>query len=128
MDFEKLKAIGMAFRSSSTIERAYEQLKGVPILPLAGVKLLILDLDSLPTKPLPLKELFLRWALTANEGRMLAGEDPIFPYSLVKSCPLWKIIPMPIKTMTATQEGMFNKPAVKTASAQPKYSSINRAR
>jgi hypothetical protein len=128
MDFEKLKAIGMAFKSSSTIERAYETLKGIPMLPIAGDKLLVLDLDSLPTKPLPFKEVFLRWALTANEGRMLNGDDPIFPYALVKTCPLWKVIPMPIKTLKLTKEGLFNKPSIKTASAQPKVSSINRAR
>lgn len=109
------------------IEQAYEKLKAVPILPMNGNKLMVLDLDSLPVKPIPMKEIFLKWALMANESRMMKGEEPIFPYKLVKACPLWKLISAPIKTLVPTQEGLFNKPGIKTVSQQAKIKSINKS-
>lgn len=125
-DFEKLKELGITLRSSTAIERAYESLKAIPMLPITGQKLLVLDLNSLPSKPIPFKEVFLKWALAANEGRLLVGDDPIFPYELVKRCPLWKAIPAPIRTLDLTQERLFNKPAFKTIGNQPKIKTINR--
>jgi hypothetical protein len=124
LDFAELKALGIVLKSSSTIERAYEKLKGIPLLPIAGDKMLVLDLDSLPTKPIPFKEVFLRWAIAANEGRLLNREDPIFPYELVKRCPLWRTISMPIKTFKMTKEGLFNKPKLGPSKQQP--GTINR--
>lgn len=128
MDSDKLKALGITLKSSTALERAYEELKGIPLLPIEGNKLMVLDLNALPTKPLPFKEIFLRWALSVQEGRILFGDDPIFPYELVKRCPIWKLVSIPIRTLKLTQEGMFNKPSVTTVGKQPKVGSINKAR
>jgi len=130
LDTNKLQALGIALKTSTAIERAYDELKVLAMLPVNGMKLMVLDLDSLPTKPFPFKEVFIRWALTVQESRILFGEDPIFPYELVKRCPLWRITPMPIKTLKLTKEGLFNKPktpVIKIGQQQP-FSSINKAK
>jgi hypothetical protein len=128
LDFKELKALGIVLRSSTAIERAYEKLKAVPVIPIAGTKLLVLDLNSLPRKPIPFKEIFLRWAIAANEGRLLIGDDPIFPLALVKRCPLWKAIKMPLKALDLTQERLFNKPTLKVMviGAAQKIGSLNK--
>jgi hypothetical protein len=130
VDDKLLKAYGIVLGNSSLIAKAYETMRAVPILPITGKALIVLDLDSLPLKPFPFKEVFLRWALRLNEGRLLAGEEPIFPFELVRACPLWKAIPMPIKRLDMTKESMFNRPsnapAVITAKKSISPGSINR--
>ena len=125
LDFEKLKAIGITLRSSTAIERAYDELKALPMLPVTGQKLLVIDFNSLPTSPIPFKEVLIRWLLTVNEGRLLAGEEPFFPYELVKRCPLWRLLAMPIRTLDLTQERLFNKPSFKGINDQPQSKIIN---
>jgi hypothetical protein len=126
IDAKILKAYGIVLGNSSLVAKAYDSLRGIAVLPIEGKDLLVLDLNSLPTKPIPFKEVFLRWALRLNEGRMLAGEDPIFPFELVKACPLWKTVRMPLRRLDMTQEGMFNKPLIKGVSKAPKLGSINK--
>ena len=128
MDAKILKTYGIVLGNSSLIVKAYESLSGLAMLPIEGRDLLVLDLDALPLKPLPFKEVFLKWALRLNEGRMLQGEEPIFPFELVKACPLWRVIPMPIRRMGMTQEGMFGKPTIKTASKSLRPGSINKGK
>lgn len=109
-NFEKLKALGIVLKSSTAIERAYDMLKALPVMTIADDKLLVLDLHALPNKPFPLREVFLRWAIGMNEGRLLQGLDPVFPMALIKLCPLWRFVKPPFKTLKLTKEGMFNKP------------------
>lgn len=74
----------------------------------------ILDLNSLPLKPLPFKELFIRWLIYINKIRIEKNQPIIITYSIIKMCPIWNIIKCPIKRITLTKEGVFNKPSIST--------------
>ena len=71
---------------------------------------LILDLNSLPLKPYPFKELFIRWLISINRDRLTKGQPIIINKSIVMMCPLWRIVKCPLKHIVLTKEGMFNKP------------------
>ena len=75
---------------------------------------LILDLDSLPVHPVPFKELFIRWLISINKKRIAQGEQVFVSRESVLSCPLWRLIKCPLKSLKLTKEGMFNKPKVST--------------
>jgi hypothetical protein len=81
---------------------------------------LILDLDSLPTKPYPFKELFIRWLISINKPRLMKKEPIIITQLIVMKCPLWRIVKCPLKRIDLTKEGVFNKPSVATTSFGPK--------
>jgi hypothetical protein len=70
----------------------------------------MLDLGSLPTRPYPFRELFIRWLISINKDRIASGQPVIVTYSIILKCPLWKIVKCPIKRITKTKEGLFNKP------------------
>lgn len=128
LDARVLRAYGIALRDTTMLAKAYDSCKGVVMLPIQGRALSILDLSSLPTDPIPFKEVFLRWAMQANEPRIRAGEEPVFPYELVRACPLWRFVPMPIRAVRPTQEGMFNKLAPKGKLEKPtSIGSINKS-
>lgn len=70
----------------------------------------ILDLDSLPTKPYPFKELFIRWLISINKERLANNQQVIINRAIILACPLWRIVKCPLRKMTLTKEGMFNRP------------------
>lgn len=95
------------------ITNSYMSLKGI-LIPSMKNQLsksgLFLDLDSLPIKPYPFKELFIRWLISINKQRIQSGEQVIINMKIIMLCPLWKIIKCPIKKIELTKENMFNKP------------------
>jgi len=97
------------------ITELYKSYKGI-LLPSVDKQLshhgLILDLDSLPQAPIPFKELFIRWLISVNRDRINKGDSVIVTKEIVLQCPLWRIIKCPLKRLTLTKEGMFNKPGV----------------
>jgi hypothetical protein len=112
------------------MEEAYKNYSGLVVGSLtekAGQRGLILDLDSLPSKPLPFKEIFIRWLLKVNQPRIIAGEKPIITYELAMQCPLWKAIPPPFISVKLTKEAMFKKPkpTIRSIGSKPSMGSIN---
>lgn len=95
------------------ITELYKEYKGIFLtstteqLTLAGY---VLDLNSLPTHPIPFKELFIRWLISVNRQRIENGQGVFVSRELVLRCPLWRVIACPIKKLTLTQEQMFNRP------------------
>ena len=113
------------------ITEIYKSYRGI-LLPSMSSQLstqgLILDLDSLPLKPLPFKELFIRWVISVNKKRISKKESILITKEIVLQCPLWKIVKCPLKKMNLTKEGMFNKPkkSVGTFGTVPTFGSINK--
>ena len=99
---------------SAWISKIYESYRMI-ILPTLdkqmSVKGLYLDLDSLPLKPLPFKEYFIRWLIAVNKQRLEKGLEIVITYDLVMKCPIWQLVKCPIKSVKLTKEGMFNKPS-----------------
>jgi len=93
----------------------YKSYKGI-LLPSIKKQLsmssLFLDLNSLPTKPYPFKELFIRWLISINKQRISRNEHIIINKAIVLMCPLWRIVKCPLSKIQLTKEGMFNKPKV----------------
>ena len=90
---------------------------------------LILDLDSLPIRPIPFKELFIRWLIAINKDRLARGLPVFINQTVVRTCPLWNLIKCPLKKIKLTKEGMFNKPTktVQTIGSRPPTRAINRS-
>lgn len=93
-----------------------------------GISGLYLDLDSLPIRPIPFKELFIRWLIVLNRDRLKDGLPVFINQQVVRACPLWNIIKCPMKKIKLTKEGMFNKPTktVRTIGSRPPTRAINR--
>lgn len=126
-DPNTLKTLGIALKSTSLLEDAYSLYRGIALLPLVtNMRILVLDLDNLPSKPIPFKEVFLRWMLQANENRMINDEEPIMSYELARMCPIWKLIKMPVKSLQMTRDKVLKPPKVITARQQARPKGINR--
>jgi hypothetical protein len=103
--FEELKA--------AWLTDLYMSYKGI-LLPSLTNQLskegVFLDLDSLPLKPIPFKELFIRWLILINKDRIERNEGIFISRGIVLNCPLWRAIKCPMKSIKLTKESMFNKP------------------
>ena len=124
---EELKKLGIVFEEPELIETYYSSLKGIFVAGLStpDQQGMILDLNSLPAGPIDFKGAVIRWLISVNLPRIKQGQDPIFPISLVRMCPVWRVVRMPIRVIKLTKEGSFNKPSIKTASKKTKAGSIN---
>ena len=101
------------------ITEMYKSYKGI-LLPSVDNQLskngLYLDLDSLPLEPIPFKELFIRWLISINKDRLARGQEIFVTRGIVLTCPLWRAIKCPLRSIKLTKEGMFNRPKVSTTS------------
>jgi len=88
---------------------------------------LVLDLDSLPTQPIPFKELFIRWLISIQRDRIEKGAGVIVTKEIVLACPLWKVVKCPLKRVKLTKEALFNRPTTskKSIGSKPSVRSIN---
>lgn len=124
-----LLSMGIQFRDKNLIEEYYRKLNGIFITEVltsshAGM---ILDVGSLPEKPYPFKEIFIKWLIEINLPRIESGNHPIISYEVIMRCPLWRVISPPLKRMTLTKEGMFGKPSIQgTIGKSAKIGSINK--
>ena len=95
------------------ITELYKSYKGI-LIPSMKNQLstsgLFLDLDSLPLKPYPFKELFIRWLIFINKDRIKYNQPIFINAAIIHTCPLWRIVKCPIKKITLTKEGLFGKP------------------
>lgn len=91
-----------------------------------GRRGIILDLEALPSEPYPLKTIFLAWLMSVNRERIANLQEPIVTYELVMRCPLWKVVPAPLRRVSLTTQGL-NVP-VKTVRQQTQVQGINSSR
>ena len=124
-DIKELQELGIFLKDNELLTMAFSAYRALAMLPVVeGMHILILDLDNLPTEPFSFKEIFLKWWLQANEARISKGEDPILTYSIAKLCPVWKLVPMPIRPLGATK--LFKLPPIKTIGKKQLRVSINK--
>lgn len=126
----QLEDLGIKLLEPMLVEHYYKDLRGVFVHDLgkAEDRGMFLDLDSLPSKPPGIKEAVIKWLIAVNLTRLKNGDDPIITLQLILKCPVWKIVPPPLKRIKLTKEQMFNKPTVKTIGQKSKPGSINKKR
>jgi hypothetical protein len=71
--------------------------------------ILLINLQQLPRQPVNFAEILLRWLVFVNKSRLEKGEEMIITLELLKKCPIWKVIDMPIKALKL-DKGSLNKP------------------
>jgi hypothetical protein len=89
----------------------YLQKNSAILLPFVNKSLtsfFLIDLQQLPSSPINFAEILLRWIIAANKKRIENDEEIIITFDLIKRCPIWKVINMPVKSIKATPES-FNK-------------------
>ena len=125
-----LEDLGIRLLEPMLVEHFYESMRAIFVHDLSqpDTKGLLLDLDSLPSKPEGLKEAVIKWLISVNLTRIKGGEDPIITLELVLKCPVWKIVRPPLKRVKLTKEQLFNKPGVKTIGQKQIPGSINKKR
>jgi hypothetical protein len=133
MDNEALKQYGIVLKDTRILTLVYSKYESLVSLPISDTKMLGIDLSLLPNKPLPFKEVLIKWLLMANEPRLLANEEPLFPMALVKQCPIWKLVRMPVVTIDLKNQVEENKsktinkiPVKKTIGNNKMVGAINR--
>lgn len=80
----------------------------VPSINKSLTSFLLIDLQQLPTSPVNFAEILIRWIIAVNRKRIENDEQIIITFELIKRCPIWKIISMPVKSIKASPES-FNK-------------------
>jgi hypothetical protein len=109
LDNEVLKQYGIVLKDTKILTMVYSKYEALVSLPISDSKMLGIDLTLLPNKPIPFKEVLLKWLLMANEPRLLVNEEPLFPMALIKQCPIWKVIRMPVVTIELKAQVEENK-------------------
>ena len=90
----------------------YLQTHRVIVMPMVNRSLnmlITINLQQLPQSPVNFAEILIRWIIFVNKPRIEAGKEILITYDIIKKCPIWKIIKMPIKTLKATRTAL-NKP------------------
>lgn len=91
-----------------------------------GRRGIVLDLEALPSDPFPLKTIFLRWLVSVNRERIANLQEPVVTYELIMKCPLWKIVPAPLRRIAVNSGGLNS--TVKTVRQQARATGINNPR
>lgn len=127
---DPLEDLGIKLLEPILVEHFYKDFRGIFVHDLgkAEDRGMILDLDALPSKPPGIKEAVIRWLIAVNLTRLKGGEEPIITLQLVLKCPVWKIVPPPLKRIKLTKDKIFNQPGVKTLGKKSTPGSINKKR
>lgn len=125
-----LDALARQLLTNEELSRYYHDYEAllVPGLEDLGRTGIMLDLEALPTSPLPLKKIFLMWLMAVNRGRIDKLQQPIITYELVMQCPIWKYFAPPFRRISMTRDGILNAQAAKSINQQGKARGINRSR
>ena len=75
----------------------------IPFINHESMTIFGVDLTVLPTKPVDYRAAFIKWLIKVNEPRLRAGNDLLITYDIVKRCPLWRMIPMPFRSLELTK-------------------------
>lgn len=89
--------------------------------------ILLIDLDQLPKTPINFAEVLIRWIISVNKPRIDKGLDIVITYQIIKQCPIWQVIDMPIKQMRMTQESINKNKGPTPARKTVKMGSINKS-
>ncbi len=71
--------------------------------------ILFINLQQLPLQPYNFPEILLRWIINVNHKRIENNEEILITYDIIKKCPIWEIIEMPVRNLKLTKESL-NKP------------------
>jgi hypothetical protein len=89
--------------------------------------ILFIDLSELPiTNNINFPELLLRWIISVNKSRLEKGLDIIITYDIIKKCPIWKIVGMPIKSIKLDKQSLNKSSSPTPTRKTRKIGSINR--
>jgi hypothetical protein len=89
--------------------------------------ILLIDLDQLPKTPINFAEVLIRWIISVNKPRIDKGLDIVITYQIIKQCPIWHVIDMPIKQMRMTQESINKNKGPTPTRKTMKMGSINKS-
>lgn len=90
----------------------YLQKNRVIIMPAVNKSLnsiLAINLQQLPLQPVNFAEILIRWIIFVNKKRIENDQEIIITFEIIKRCPIWKVIQMPINSLKLTPESL-NKP------------------
>ena len=125
---DDLKKLGISFSNPALVEEYYARLAGIFVTGLNEPKNgLILDLNSLPVAPFDFKMAVIKWLISVNLPRLEQGLEPILDFHLIRQCPVWRIIKIPLRRVQLTKEGLFNKPKLQTRNKIARSKGINRS-
>lgn len=98
----------------------------IPSIDKSLKSILFINLQQLPRHPINFAEILLRWIIHVNRKRIENGEEILMTFDVIKQCPIWKVIDMPIKSLKLNRESL-NKPRGPTpARKASKMGSINK--
>ena len=88
--------------------------------------ILLINLQQLPQTPVNFAEILIRWIIFVNRKRIENGDEILITFEIIKMCPIWKVISMPVKNVKLTPESL-NKSRGPTPSRKTvKLGSINK--
>lgn len=88
--------------------------------------ILFINLQQLPHQPINFAEILLRWIINVNRKRIEKDEEIIITYEIIKSCPIWDVIEMPIKNLKLTKESLNKSVGTIPTRKTKKIGSINK--
>jgi hypothetical protein len=60
----------------------------------------MINLDKLPKQPIDFAKILVSWVVKVNQDRIEAGDEPIMTLDLIKKCPIWSVVDLPIRRIT----------------------------
>lgn len=100
------------------------------LIPRMNDRLRNLGLIDLTVLPEDVTHALLDWVLKVNRRRIESGQDVLVTYDIIKQCPIWQVVEMPYRSMSAlgvrppklkTQmEQQAGKPASRVSPIKPK--------
>jgi hypothetical protein len=77
MDNEALKQYGIVLKDTRILTLVYSKYESLVSLPISDTKMLGIDLSLLPNKPLPFKEVLIKWLLMSRHGCLASSTKTV---------------------------------------------------
>lgn len=125
-----LNQLGRLSSDPQLVEQYFGKLKAIFVHTLESkpnTKGLVLDLNGLPTAPVNLKDVVIKWLISVNLDRLRDNKEPIITLELVLKCPVWKLVRPPFRYVQLKPEKLLNqsKP-LKVIGQKRKLGTINK--
>lgn len=98
----------------------------VPAVSRSLNSILFINLQQLPRQPVNFPEILLRWIIYVNRKRIENDQEILITYEIIKSCPIWQVIDMPIKNLKLTKESLNKSKGPVPTRKTVKMGSINK--
>jgi len=98
----------------------------VPAVSRSLNSILFINLQQLPRQPVNFPEILLRWIIYVNRKRIENDQEILITYEIIKSCPIWQVIDMPIKNLKLTKESLNKAKGPVPTRKTVKMGSINK--